>query len=234
MNVLLPISSCTECRKVKFELSATNGCYQWQNSHPQLVSMTDIHGQSLDHGRQHSSNECISRVFLQAKTLKETKSIILITARDINSGTVLKCNTKVGQVDRLDIFTRSKQFSVNSNQQLIVVGYDDDDNIFSSMDGFSFDWTITEGTDIIKKFSAPDTGSRQSHHTDYFFIRSMKAGFSTVSVKLEEPGHEAVKLVTKRLTVVDPFIILPAEPVYILPTSEFPFSLAHLDMEADG
>lgn len=29
MNVLLPISSCTECRKVKFELSATNGCYQW-------------------------------------------------------------------------------------------------------------------------------------------------------------------------------------------------------------
>ena len=151
-----------------------------------------------------------------------------------DSGTVLKCNTKVGQVDKLDIFTRSKQFSVNSNQQLIVVGYDDDDNIFSSMDGFSFDWTITEGTDIIKKFSAPDTGSKQSHHTDYFFIRSMKAGFSTVSVKLEEPGHEAVKLVTKKLTVVDPFIILPAEPVYILPTSEFPFSLAHLDMEADG
>ena len=102
------------------------------------------------------------------------------------------------------------------------------------MDGFSFDWTITEGTEIIKKHSAPDSGSRQSHHTDYFFIRSLKAGFATVSVKLEEPGHESVKLVTKKLTVVDPFIILPAEPVYILPTSEFPFSIAHLDMEADG
>ncbi len=29
INVLLPISSCTECRKVKYELKATNGCYQW-------------------------------------------------------------------------------------------------------------------------------------------------------------------------------------------------------------
>ena len=34
--------------------------------------------------------------------------------------------------------------------------------------------------------------------------------------------------------MVDPFIILPSEPVYILPTSEFPFQLAHLDMENDG
>lgn len=66
-------------------------------------------------------------------------------------------------MDRLDIFTRSKQFSVNSNQHLTVVGYDDDDNIFSSMDGFRFDWTITEGNDIVKRFSAPDTGSKQAH-----------------------------------------------------------------------
>ena len=29
MNVLLPISNCAECRKVKYELYATNGCYTW-------------------------------------------------------------------------------------------------------------------------------------------------------------------------------------------------------------
>ena len=43
--------------------------------------MTDTHGHSLDGGKQ-PSNECINRIFLQAKTLKETKSIILITAKD--------------------------------------------------------------------------------------------------------------------------------------------------------
>ena len=123
---------------------------------------------------------------------------------------------------------------MHSNWHLTVVGYDDEDNIFSTMDGFRFDWSITEGADIIKKFAAADTGSRYAHHSDYFLIRSMKAGFASVAVKLEEPGYDKVKMVTKRLTVVDPFIILPAEPVYILPTSEFPFQLAHLDMENDG
>lgn len=27
MNALLPISNCAECRKVRYELRATNGCY---------------------------------------------------------------------------------------------------------------------------------------------------------------------------------------------------------------
>ena len=116
----------------------------------------------------------------------------------------------------------------------MVVGYDDEDNIFSSMDGFRFDWSIVEGQDIIKKFSAPDTGSRNLHHTDYFFIRSTQPGFAEVAVKLEEPGYELIKRVTKRLTVVDPFIVKPSEPVYILPTSEFQFSLVHLDMDSEG
>ena len=44
--------------------------------------MTDVHGHSLDHGRTQNLDECINRVFLEAKTLKETKSIILITAPD--------------------------------------------------------------------------------------------------------------------------------------------------------
>ena len=29
INALLPVSSCESCRKVKYELYATNGCYQW-------------------------------------------------------------------------------------------------------------------------------------------------------------------------------------------------------------
>ena len=62
-------------------------------------------------------------------------------------------------------------------------------------------------------------------------MRSLKAGFATVNVKLQEPGYERVVEVSKRLTVVDPFIILPSEPIYILPTSQFSFSLAHLDID---
>ena len=46
--------------------------------------MTDVHGNVLDQGRVQVPGQCMDRVFIEAKTLKETKSIILITARDIS------------------------------------------------------------------------------------------------------------------------------------------------------
>lgn len=46
--------------------------------------MTDVHGTVLDQGRVQVPGQCMDRVFIEAKTLKETKSIILITARDIS------------------------------------------------------------------------------------------------------------------------------------------------------
>ena len=50
---------------------------------------------------------------------------------------------------------------------------------------------------------------------------------------MEEPGYENIKDVTKTLIVVDLIMILPSEPVYILPTSEFLFKLVVVDMDTD-
>ena len=69
---------------------------------------------------------------------------------------------------------------------------------------------------------------RHAHQTDVFFVRGIKEGHARVSVKLLEPGYEDVNVATIDLTVVNPIVLLPEEPVYILPTSEFSFSLAHL------
>ena len=55
------------------------------NSHPHLVSMYDIYGNSLDNtDRQQGSHECHSSVLIEARTEKNTKSIILITAKDLS------------------------------------------------------------------------------------------------------------------------------------------------------
>ena len=67
--------------------------------------MTDSLGSVVDSNR---ASECIRTVYLEARTLRESKSNILITARDADTGTVLKCSAKVGLVHMLDIKTRSK------------------------------------------------------------------------------------------------------------------------------
>ena len=123
---------------------------------------------------------------------------------------------------------------MNENEHLQVAGFDDEDNIFSSLDGLRFDWTITKGSDVVKRLAMPDTGARTAHKTDLYFLKGVQAGVAEVSVRILEPGYEQVKEVTIRLTVVDPFVLLPARPAYILPASPFQFSLAHLRMEDDG
>jgi hypothetical protein len=63
--------------------------------------------------------------------------------------------------------------SVNENQMIHVSGFDDEGNLFSSLEGLEFDWTITKGNDVIKRMTSPDTGARAMHETDVFFLRGV-------------------------------------------------------------
>lgn len=102
-----------------------------------------------------------------------------------------------------------------------MAGFDDEDNIFSSLDGLEFEWTIARGNDVVKRLAMPDTGSRTAHRTDLYFLKGVQAGEAEVSVRIREPGYENVLEVAIRLTVVDPFVLLPPRPAYILPTSPY-------------
>ena len=90
-----------------------------------------------------------------------------------------------------------------------VAAFDDEGNLFSSLEGLEFDWTIIRGSDVIKKMTNPDTGLRPSHETDVFFLKGVQAGFAEISVEILEPGYQNVAKAMVPLTVVDPFIILP-------------------------
>ena len=134
---------------------------------------------------------------------------------------------KVGLIHHIQIFTNFAQFAVNNNQVLQVVGFDDDQNVFSSLDGLRFDWNIQEGKDVVRKFQSVDTGlkTENSHiKTNMLFVRSIGAGKASISVKLIEPGYETtVKEAVTKLTIVEPFVVLPAKEIFILPTSSYQF-----------
>lgn len=123
---------------------------------------------------------------------------------------------------------------MNNNQVLKVVGFDDDQNVFSSLDGLRFDWQIEEGKDVVRKFQSIDTGLKTESSqvkTNMLFVRSVSAGKATISVRLIEPGYEnVVKKTQTKLTIVEPFVVLPAREIFILPTSSYQFSLAYLNL----
>ena len=51
-----------------------------------------------------------------------------------------------------------------------------------------------------------------------------------MSVKLSEPGYEEVPLSKVVLTITEPFVVIPQQTVYLLPTSKFQFQLAKVTL----
>jgi hypothetical protein len=47
---------------------------------------------------------------------------------------------------------------------------------------------------------------------DDYFLKSLENGMTTIKVEILEKGYENVKPATITLTIIDPFMILPAEP----------------------
>jgi hypothetical protein len=74
INMLLPISTCEECRKVSYQISAINGCFQWEVSHPNLIEIQGVPSK-VNPG-------CENVAVVRALSTKPTKSLIWISAKD--------------------------------------------------------------------------------------------------------------------------------------------------------
>lgn len=80
MNINLPVCTQANCRTAKHELFASDGCYNWEISHPHIIKMTE--------GRRRGS--CVDSVFLEPAINRDSKTLVSIRARDISSGLILE------------------------------------------------------------------------------------------------------------------------------------------------
>jgi hypothetical protein len=136
-----------------------------------------------------------------------------------------------------------------------VRAYDKEGNVFSSLDGFRFDWDVVSGAQNVRRIPMKDshmTAHGHSHleeqswvQSDDFVLKAIEPGYTTLKVKILEDGYENVKAASINLTIVDPFIVMPKdesktkivsksqididEIIRILPTSEFDLELQAVD-----
>jgi len=68
-------------------------------------------------------------------------------------------------------------------------------------------------------------------HSDVLFLKGLKTGMATISVRIMEPGYETVQPANVQLTITEPFVIIPQKTVYLLPTSKFQFKLAKVSLK---
>ena len=174
----------------------------------------------------------------------------------VASTTVLTAEVKVEKIHRIEIFSRFKQINRGDKLHLRVLGYDEEGNTFSSLDGLRFDWEILNGHKNIREIPFKDTAHMGLTHGhsgervgveegDDFIMKAIQEGTSKLTVRLLATGYEHIKSAEITLTIVDPFVIVPNDPSYensiqeyqnqinILPTCQFNFKLQYVIKQDD-
>lgn len=115
--------------------------------------------------------------------------------------------------------------------------------MFNSLEGFSFEWNIERGNDIVKIATNQEAGKKLSEvkremefsklSSDTLFLKGLKTGTAVISAKILEPGYETIQTASVVLTITEPFVINPSQTVYMLPTSKFKFSLEKVSLKSN-
>jgi len=54
-----------------------------------------------------------------------------------------KCESRIAKVARIEILTKLRTIDVGNVETLEVLGYDEEGNVFSTLEGMRFEWTIS-------------------------------------------------------------------------------------------
>lgn len=228
VNLLLPsLMDNNENRSIQYALQAFNGCYEWSSSQPNYLSVE---------GKPDSDNpSCQSTAIVTLFANKYYNNVIWITARDKETYDVLKVESRIASIARIEILTKLRTIDVGDIQVLEVLGYDSEGNVFSSLEGMRFEWSIQQNDQILEFVSVKDSAIKATdlrkqlenayYQTDIIVAKGIKTGQVTVSVRVSEKDS-FVKEAAVVLYVIEHFILIPDTPIFVLPMSAFQYNLA--------
>ena len=186
--------------------------------------------------REFQGLECYPGALLEPVAIVEHPPVTLISAIDQTSRSeTLKCEVKVGRITRLEILTTVKSFRVLDNQRLFAQAFDEDGNVFSSLEGLRFRWQIVEGAESLGLPKLKDSLATLSnvrkeiensnYQSDVILVEGKSTGVANVTLKIEEPGYENVALAWTLIYISEPFALLPSPEVYLPICSKFNFRI---------
>jgi hypothetical protein len=227
-------ATCAECRKVKYEITAYNGCYDWKTLNPQIISLEKI----PDH------TNCFNKAALTAIVSRPIKTVVIIRATDSVTKETLISQVKVSRLAEFRILTNFKAIDVDDVQKLYIQAFDDSNNVISSVEGLRFEWRIETNTHALKVITSKEANyentpvrlemEQKRFQTDLVLVRGMQTGIVEVSARILEKDYEEVGKARIVLFVIEPFFLIPDKPVYLLTNSEFVYRIAKGKRQING
>ncbi|KAK7447124.1 hypothetical protein BaRGS_00040214 [Batillaria attramentaria] len=202
-------------------------CYRWRSTRPEVAQVHLIN--STD-----GECACKARVSAISKTPHQMTTVIL--AENKVTKETLRCNVIVSEIVRLEIETTTRLLYLeDSPEELIARGYDSEGNIFSSLEGIPFEWSLVSdletGQDVvdahnilrIKRFA--DSHYTTPHHIapledmglqgDTILVEGIRTGSAKCQTRLRDTVYRSVKPEEVRIVVIANLMLSPPD-AYVL------------------
>ena len=172
--------------------------------------------------------------------LRERQTAMLI-ATDKTSGRVLRCEVFVDHVASMKIETTTRTLYKDDVEDVQVQAFDEEGNLFSTLDGLSFRWSIlplnvARATNILKfvpfrdvSVDAPDSVyalEEQGKQSARVLVQAMDVGRVNLTAVLEDESGVAVTLKDSVvLSVYYPLVLDPSQTQYVLQGTSVQYTL---------
>ncbi|CAL1542005.1 unnamed protein product, partial [Lymnaea stagnalis] len=202
-------------------------CYRWRSTSPEIAQVQLVNA---------TADACAQTAIVSAISKTPHQKATVILAENKVTGEILRTNVIVGEIVRLEIETTTRLlFLEDSPEELKARGYDSEGNIFSNLEGLSFEWNLISdnetGFDVvdahnilrIKRFSDSHYTTprhispleEQGKQGDMILVEGIRTGSAKVSARLRDPAYKNVKPNDVRIMVIANLILSPLE-AYVL------------------
>ncbi|XP_062607902.1 nuclear pore membrane glycoprotein 210-like [Saccostrea cucullata] len=207
------------------EARLPDSCYTWQSTQQEVATIQLVNS---------TDGECAFSAVISAVSKSPYRKTSMVLAENKVTGEVLRCIVIVEAISRFEIETTTRLLYLeDSPEELIIKGYDEEGNVFSSLAGLEFEWSLLPDTSTQREEMVEIlriTKFTESHYVmpnhiqqleakglqgDLILVEGMRTGSALVKARIRDGAYKDVKSPVVKLVVVANLIISPAE-AYIL------------------
>ncbi|XP_063400570.1 nuclear pore membrane glycoprotein 210-like [Mytilus trossulus] len=209
--------------EVKF---ADSSCFTWSTNTPETASLTLVNS---------TDGECAFSAIVSVMSKSPHRKQAIIMTENKVTGEKLKCIVIVKAISQFEIQTTTRALYLeDSPEELIIQGYDDAGNVFSSLAGLEFEWSLLSDAEKSEAFDAynilrilqffESDYSAPEHirqiedrgvQGDIILVEGIRTGSAKVKARIKDAAYKDVPTSIVKIMVVANLNIKPTES-YVL------------------
>ncbi|CAF1020972.1 unnamed protein product [Adineta ricciae] len=246
-KILLPYHPRIE---TNFTLEATDGCFLWSSSRPDLVRIEPVEPFAIKNGEK-----CSLHANIIAHTKQSLRSSATVYARDVLTGQSVRCDVIIDKIQTIEIvYTTTRLYLEDAPELFKLRAHDQHGSTFSSIEHFPYEWRLLnaaivddrsvkkstsgalDATKVIRILRLTDSSyemsetvrNLESHGSLSYeiLLEGLRTGSAFVQAEIIDSDlYHGIRTKPVRLSVSANVQFHPSTDVYLLPYSRLPFRL---------